>query len=71
MLLGESEGEGVGGLQEEQVNKKKSNSIRQGVDDESLIGRGGIWVLFILMVSENPLTQSEIFSRRGLIRFMY
>lgn len=71
MLLGESEGEGVGGLQEEQVNKKKGNRGKQGADDENPIGHGGIRVLFILMASENPQTQSEIFSRRGLIRFMY
>lgn len=60
MLLGE----GVGGLQEEQSNKKKGNKVRQGPDDESLIGHGGVWVLFILMAAENQLTKRSLAGER-------
>lgn len=41
--LGECEG--MGGLQEEQANKRKGNKVRWRPDEESLTGHGGVWVL--------------------------
>lgn len=58
------------GDQKKNRSVREGNRVRQGADDDSLVRHDGVWVILILKVAGNPLTQSEIFSRRRVVRFL-